>query len=192
MLFFEEWSQSGGSPVILSLIARYNEAYTPLYEVGKVMKPLTELHSAETMKLSYPELLQKCEEVFETISFSFSQAQKVEMTRIHDSGIINEQQLLSRGKSGIQTAHNCRHFLWSHQCYPEIYKAMYWACKYGCEHENIAKDKYVELLGKSHNDFFVIHHSPFWCYTRWDSYCTCYGAGVLEIKCPFCCKRSFI
>ena len=28
------------------------------------MKPLTELHSATALKLSYPELLQKCEEVY--------------------------------------------------------------------------------------------------------------------------------
>ena len=40
--FFEELSQSGGNSVILSLIAGYNEAYIPLYEAGKVMKPLTD------------------------------------------------------------------------------------------------------------------------------------------------------
>lgn len=36
-------------------------------------------------------------------------------------------------------------------CYPETYKV---ACKYGCEHETTAREKYVELLGKSH-DIFV-------------------------------------
>jgi len=55
------------------------------------MKPLTELHLAEAMKLSYPELLQKCEEVFETISFSFNQAKKrKEMTRTQaDSRVVS-------------------------------------------------------------------------------------------------------
>ena len=43
--FFEELSCSGGSPVILSLIASCNEVYILLYEAGKVMKPLIDLHS---------------------------------------------------------------------------------------------------------------------------------------------------
>ena len=56
-----------GSPVILSLIAGYNDAYMPLYEAGKLMKPLTDLHSIPFSKLPYPELLQKCEEIYETV-----------------------------------------------------------------------------------------------------------------------------
>ena len=76
--FFEKLSQYSGSPVILSLIAHYNEAYIPLYETGKIMKPLRELRSPDAEQFSQ---LQKCEEVFETVSFSFNQAQKVEMTR---------------------------------------------------------------------------------------------------------------
>ena len=72
------------------------------------------------------------------------------------------------------------------------------ACKYGCEHESIAREKYVELLGKSHNDFFVIksglilHPSfPFFGATP-DGIvnCSCHGPGVLEIKCPFRCKEA--
>ena len=203
--FFEELSQSGGSPVILSLIAHYNEAYVPLYEAGKVMKPLTELHSAETMKLSYPELLLKCEEVFKTISFSFSQAQKVEeMTRTQaDSRQWYHQ------RAGRVTASKLRQVLHTDSsqpslslitsiCYPVTYKAMPVACKYGCEHESIAREKYVELLGKSHNDFFVIksglilHPSfPFFGATP-DGIvnCSCHGPGVLEIKCPFRCKEA--
>ena len=61
--FYKELSQCKGKPVILSLIPDYNEPYIPLYETGKAMKPLTELHCAAALKLSYPDLLQKCEEV---------------------------------------------------------------------------------------------------------------------------------
>ena len=65
---------------------------------------------------------------------------------------------------------------------------------------NIARDKYVELLGKSHYDFFVIklsqslfyiHHSPFFGATP-DGLvnCACHGPAVLVIKCPFRCKEA--
>ena len=81
--FLKELLQCKEKPVILSLIPGYNEPYLPLYEAGKVMKPLTELYSAAILKLSYPDLLQKCEEIYETVSFSFNQAQQVEeMTRL--------------------------------------------------------------------------------------------------------------
>ena len=202
LAFFDELSQSGGSPVILSLISGYNEAYIPLYEAGKVMKPLTELHSVDNSKLPYPELLQKCEEVLETVSFSFSQAQKVEeMTRTQaDSWLWYQQQ------AGRVTASKLLHTdisqpslsLITAVCYPETYKAMPVAYKYGCEHETTAREKYVDLLGKSHDTFFVIkcglilHPSfPFFGATP-DGIvnCSCHGPGVLEIKCPFRCKDS--
>ena len=81
--FYAELSQCKGKPVILSLIPDFNESYIPLYETGKTMKPLTELHSTAALKLSYPDLLQKYEELYETVSFSFNQAQQVEeMSRL--------------------------------------------------------------------------------------------------------------
>ena len=47
------------------------------------MKPFTELYSVVALKVSYPDLLQKCEEIYETASFSFNQAHQVEeMTRL--------------------------------------------------------------------------------------------------------------
>ena len=72
--------------MILALIAEFNDSYVPIYETGIIPKPLTELNDAAAMKLKYPDLLQQCEEVFSTISFSFSQAQLVEEnTRMQSS-----------------------------------------------------------------------------------------------------------
>ena len=71
------------------------------------------------------------------------------------------------------------------------------ACKYGCEHENIAREKYAELHGKTHDNFFVIKLGlilypsfPFFGATP-DGIvnCSCHGPGVLEIKCPFRCNE---
>ena len=59
------------------------------------MKP--ELHSAAALKLSYPDLLEKCEEIYETILFSFSQAQQVEeMTRLQADSRLWFQQRAGR------------------------------------------------------------------------------------------------
>ena len=62
----------------------------------------------------------------------------------------------------------------------------------------IARKKYVELLGKSHNDFFVIKsglilHPSFSFFGATPDgivNCSCHGPGVLEIKCPFRCKEA--
>ena len=65
------------------------------------------------------------------------------------------------------------------------------ACKYGCEHENIARQKYVEPRGKNHDNFFVtksgITSFPLFGATP-DGIvnCLCHEPGILEIKGPFC------
>ena len=203
--FFKELSECRGKPVILSLIPCYNESYVPLYETGKVMKPLTELFSATISKLAYPDLLQKCEEIYETISFSFTQAQQVEeMTRMQADSRLWFQQ-----RAGRITASKFRQVLHtdiSQQsislllsiCYPESYKAVSSACQYGCEHEDVAREKYIESYSRIHETFFVVksglilHPSyPFLGATP-DGIvnCSCCGSGVLEIKCPFRCKEK--
>ena len=46
------------------------------------MKLLIELHDPAAMTMEYPVLLKKCEDVYETVSFSFNQTNIVkEMTR---------------------------------------------------------------------------------------------------------------
>ena len=202
--FFKELSQCKEKPVILSLIPGYNEPYIPLYEAGKVMKPLTELYSAAALKLSYPDLLQKCEEIYEVVSFSFNQAQQVEeMTRLQA-----DSQLWFQQRAGRITASKLRQVLHtdysqpsvslvSSICYPETHKARSAACQCGCKHENIAREKYIKAYSKTHETFFVIKSGlvllpsyPFFGATP-DGIvnCSCCGAGVLEIKCPFRCKE---
>ena len=63
--FFKELSECRGKPVILSLILCCNESYVN----RKGDEALTELFSATISKLAYPDLLQKCEEIYDTMSF---------------------------------------------------------------------------------------------------------------------------
>ena len=70
--FYFDLSKSKGSPVIVALIVDFSDLYVPNYEKGVIPKPLT-----AAMRMTYPDLLQRCEEMFSSISFSFNQAQLV-------------------------------------------------------------------------------------------------------------------
>ena len=70
--FHDEISQGSGKPVVLSLMADYNDSCIPETEFGVLPKPLTELHDLTAMKLAYHELLSKCEYIYETVSFTFN------------------------------------------------------------------------------------------------------------------------
>ena len=73
--FYLDLSKSKGFPVILALIQGFSD---PIYEKGVIPKPLTDLNDTAAMRMAYPDLLQRCEEVFSSISFSFNQAHLVE------------------------------------------------------------------------------------------------------------------
>ena len=70
------------------------------------------------------------------------------------------------------------------------------ACKHECDHEDTARLKYFELMGKVHKKLIVIQSElildpiyPFLGATP-DGlvYCEYCQSGVLEIKCPYSCK----
>ena len=71
-------------------------------------------------------------------------------------------------------------------------------CKYGCEHENIARQKYVELHGKNHDNFFVIKSGHI-LYPSFPLFgatpdgivnCSFHRPDILETKCPIHCKEA--
>jgi len=56
------------NPVLLSLVAEFNDSYISLYEKGVLPKPLTHLYEATT-----PDLLNKCEQVYQGIALTAEQ-----------------------------------------------------------------------------------------------------------------------
>ena len=76
--FYDDLSKTKGKPVLLSLMSKYNDSYVPETEAGVLPKLLTSLHDPEAMKMSYPDLLSKCESIYQSVSFTFSQALLVE------------------------------------------------------------------------------------------------------------------
>ena len=85
-------------------------------------------------------------------------------------------------------------------CYPEMRLFTSTACKYGCNHEDAARLKYIEVLGKVHKNLIVIQSGlildpmlPFFGATP-DGlvHCDCCQCGILEIKCPYSCKDKVL
>ena len=205
--FYEELSKSKGKPVILSLIPNHNTSYIPLYEAGTLMRPLTDLHNPKAMLLSYPDLLQKCDDVFNSYTFSFNQAAKVEeMTRSQSKSRIWFQQC-----AGRITASKFREILHTDYtqpsisaiksiCYPVMHQLMPKACQYGCDHEEQARVKYFDDHSKTHSSLIIINCGlilhplyPFFGASP-DGIinCSCCSSGVLEIKCAYQCKDKSI
>lgn len=203
--FYKELSECKGKPATLSLIPTYNESYIPIYETGRVMKPLTELHDPAAMELEYPELLQICEDIYESVTFSFSQAKVVEEITCSqaDSKVWFQQRA---GRITASKLHDVLHTDYSQPsisliqsiCYPASYKFTSVACQYGCDHEGVARKQYITEHSKMHESFFVIKYGlilhpsyPFiGAIPNGIVNCSCCGTGTLEIKCPFQCKEQ--
>ena len=83
-------------------------------------------------------------------------------------------------------------------CYPETVNFVTSATKYGCDHEKEAIESYKLRTLDSHKDLkispagFVISTSDAYLGASPDSFleCTCCGAGVLEVKCPYCARST--
>ena len=203
--FHNEMSQGLGKPVVLSLMAEYNDSYVPETESGVLPKPLTELHDPTAMEMAYNDLLTKCEDIYETVSFTFNQAVMVEERTREQSKCRAwfEQRAGRITASKLREALHTNHFqpsvsLIKAICYPEQHKFTSSACQYGCKHEDIARVAYTEKMQACHENFMVIQcglildpEFPFLGATP-DGlvYCKCCESRVLEIKCPFSCKNK--
>ena len=139
------------NPVLLSLVAEFNDSYIPLYEKGVLPKPLTHLYEATA--LSYPDLLNKCEQVYQGIALTAEQAKTVEEKTRDQSG----SKLWFQQKAGrviasklrsvlhIKITNPSKSLIYS-ICYPESNHSK--ACTYGCEHEDHARQVYCEVMTK--------------------------------------------
>ena len=170
-------------------------------------KSLTELFDPDTALLPYPELLQKCNEIYDNVFISADQVELVEInTRKQSSSRVWFQQragrvTASRLKSVLNTnISQPSTSLIKSICYPDQQRFTSAACSYGCKHEEAARNEYMYEMKKKHRDFvvskvgLVLHPLyPFLGATP-DGLvsCSCHGDGVLEVKCPYSCRHKDI
>ena len=199
---YEQLSALKVNPVLLSLVAEFNDSYIPLYEKGVLPKPLVLLYE-ETI-FSYPDLLKKCEQVYKDMTLTAEQVKTVEEKTRDQSG----SKLWFQQRAGRVTASKLRSVLHtkvtdpsksliSSICYdPESTRFYSKACMYGCEHEDDARKVYCEVMNKEHNSFSVTKCGLFLDISQpfigaspdGMVHCSCCGKGALEIKCPYSCK----
>ena len=70
--------QTSGKPSLLSLVSGMNQSFVPRYVSGELPKPLTHLYDEKALSLSFSDLLQKCESIYDGVTVSAAQAKLVE------------------------------------------------------------------------------------------------------------------
>ena len=194
-----------GKPAILSLQQEYSDAY--ILDYSKLSTPLCFLFDEKYLDLPYPELLERCEEVFEMIQMSTSQAKNIEIVTqaqvrsklwfIYRAGRVTASKLKSAAHTSMAQPSQS---LIKTICYPDKYKFTSMATRWGCEHEATARRAYIAQHTRKHVNVSVSEigltiHSDlphFGASPDGIVSCDCCGQGVVEIKCPFSCReRNF-
>ena len=196
-------SKTDGKPVVLSHTEGFSDLYVPINKLMGFPAPLTDLFDSAAMEMSFSDLVEKCSDVYDNYAISGDEASLVEEnTRKQASSRVWFQQrsgrvTASKLKSAIATdPAKPSHSLIKSICYPDLHSFRSASCKYGIEHENIARKEYAQRMSKVHTNFEIAETGliieplyPFMGASP-DAVvsCTCCGNGVLEVKCPFSCK----
>lgn len=194
---FSALSATGTRPSILSLVSPYSDSFVPKVMTENFPAVLTELRTDEAVHMGYSDLLNMCKDV--DISVSEEQAKAVEAaTRDQASS-----KLWFRFRAGRITASKMKtacctdpkhpaQSLIKSVCYPESYKFTSEATAWGCSHEKLACDVFIDAHKASHDNveqtktgFFINPNVPFLGASP-DAIvsCDCCGFSVIEVKCP--------
>ena len=71
-------SKTDGKPVLLSHTEGFSDPFIPASELPNFPKPLSELFDENATTMSYPDLLQRCDEVYNSYFITADQAELVE------------------------------------------------------------------------------------------------------------------
>lgn len=174
---------------------------------GIIPQPLADLYDPAYLQLSYPQVLDQCETVFENYVITADMAANVEKhTRNQSQSKLWFQQRAGRVTASKLKAAVCTSLsqpsisLIKSVCYPECNRFASKATAWGCVHERTALEAYVSQERSKHTKFdtwisgLVIHPSYPLMGASPDSFveCECCGKGVIEVKCPYSCKQESV
>ncbi|KAG1925574.1 hypothetical protein F2P79_025443 [Pimephales promelas] len=190
---------------ILRILPHYCKQFQPKVVSLGLPHPLTELYSAQNRKLSASDLEKKCDAVFNDMEVTPEQAVRVEEeTRQQGKSRLwfdmrAGRVTASRFKSAARTdPTNPSKSLIRQICYPDLCRFSTVATRWGCEHEQKARETYEAYAAQHHQDLSVrdaglhIDTSRPYLGASPDALvsCSCCGDGILEIKCPHCAKDT--
>lgn len=193
-----------GKPAVLSIVPQFCESYIPR-RPAHIPPPLTSLYDPALLGCTYPQVLDKCEDLFSGISVSEAEAHAIEVnTREQASSTLwfecrAGRVTASRFKSAVRTdPHQPSESLVKTICYPESVKFSTAATRWGCEHERSAISEYKKAAQQQHDCLkvsesgLVVHPKYPFLGASPDGLvdCECCSSGVLEVKCPYSCRGS--
>jgi len=159
---YSKIAQTSGKLSLLSLVSGMNQSFLPKYVSGELPKPLTYLYDEEALSLLFSNLLEKCEDIYESVNISVAQAKLVEEATRKQSNC----KMWFDQRSGRVTASRLHSILHTNHsnpsvslvksiCYPGATKFFSKACEYGCQHEADARSIYSELMTQNHSTFTI-------------------------------------
>ena len=201
--FFQKLDATGVKSAILTITSPYSDKFVPLSMQSAFPEPLTNLYDESHADLEYNKLLEVCSNI--SILISQEQADAVEAHTCGQSA----SRLWYRYRAGRITASRmkaiCHTDMMSPSkslilaiCNPSAVRFSSKATEWGCKHENVARESYIDLMKGKHQDFFV-EEAGLFIHPQFPHLgatpdgilsCACCGVGVLEIKCPYCVRNE--
>ena len=194
--------------VILTVTAEHAERYVPTYFGDKSLpKVMAELYEERCTEMPTEQLHEHCASLFDGITITDVQSKNIEkITRAQSA---SKEWYLFR--AGRVTASRMKAVcstplerpspsLVKTICYPHTTKFSTHATRWGCDHEASALQRYCEVSQTTHTNFtckesgFTINPNMPYMGASPDSVvsCDCCGIGVVEVKCPYCLRKSVL
>lgn len=192
---FASLSKCKTKPAILSLVAPYAEGFVPKSLDESLPPCLSQLYDPDTILMNYGELLNHCktcdirvtQQQVDAVEASTKSQSKSPLWFNMRSGRVTASRF--KAASHTSTASPSISLIMS-ICHPEMNKFRTASVRWGCEHEEDARRKYLQTMSLSHRDFKVDDSGFFICVDHPfigaspDSLvsCACCSDGVCEIK----------
>eukprot|EP00117_Sycon_ciliatum_P026092 scpid48939/ scgid21499/ Inhibitor of growth protein 1 len=191
-------------PAILSILPEFCDQFVPALATG-CPPLLTDLYDESLLSASYEALLERCEELFVSISVSAEEATCIESASRdqakskawfdYRAGRVTASRFKAAARSDVSQPSIS---LIKTICYPHSVLFSSKATRWGCDHEDEARRQYIESHHLDHRRFAVSDSglvvNPEWPHLGASPdgrvSCQCCGDGILEIKCPFSCRSS--
>ncbi|XP_051266591.1 uncharacterized protein LOC127369363 [Dicentrarchus labrax] len=201
--FLNKLKYANPRAAVLSVAPNHSKDFVPMALRDGYPTPLGQLYDAENASLTYNELIEKCDKVFEELKMTDEQCKLVEQETKGQAS----SRMWYTYRCGRVTASKFGAVIKSNEnqppkslvkavCYPESAKFTTAATRWGIHQENKAKEKYTETMSSRHVNFDVTttglnissHYPHLGASPDGKVSCDCCGSGCLEIKCPYLAK----
>ena len=206
MSFFISINKCSSKPAILSLIPDFADSYVPKSLSPELPDVLSNLYDKGLVNADYPILLKKAEAIVRQLpAIKKQQALVEERTRGQANSrlwfrMTTGRITASRFYNACHTDPSCpSHSLIMGICHPEMARFNTEATKWGCQHEQVAKEAYASYQKGKHKNFnmsdsglFVSTDHPYLGASP-DGLvsCECCGEWGCEIKVLICLMVKF-